>query len=89
MTENDQILLSNFKATKELYDRSDLLTQAHIARDLGAALSALKYLDDENLREAAIRARMDFGPPEAWPESNQIVEIIKDAEATLLAAVKE
>jgi hypothetical protein len=87
MTENDRILLSNFKATKELYDRSDPLTQTHIARDLGATLANLKYLDNPMLREAAKCARMDFGSPESWPPSNQIVEILRDAEITLLAAI--
>ena len=84
MTENDRLLLEEFKAAKTAFDFD---TSEAIATECGRALQNLKYLDDLELRALAAIARLDFGPPSAWPDTKAIPALLKLAEQKLINAI--
>ena len=86
MTENDRLLLEEFKTAKTTFDSDTSFSEA-VATKCGRALQNLKYLDDLELRSQAAVARLDFGSPDAWPDTKAIPALLKRAEQKLINAI--
>ena len=93
MTQNDKLLLEEYKSVTETFDRIDLAEDSaqheltYIAAELGRVVRNLQYLEDDTLRAQADIVRLDFGPPSTWPDTREIPGMIRLAEKALIDAI--